>query len=163
MYLSLLQTLTAFPLNVTISGSSAAKHEPHLFCHTDLMAVPSIFCPVLQDSAPYLPLRWPPWRNTSLDPWQQVLLILTPPLLVLDFSVLKREIRLCQCIDYRGLNDITVKNRYPLLLSSSAFDHIQGAWFFMKVDLRNAYLVGIREGDEWKTAFKTLTKDTMSI
>lgn len=60
------------------------------------------------------------------------------------------------CIDYRGLNEITVKNRYPLPLMSSAFEILQGAKIFTKLDLRNAYyLVRIREGDEWKTAFNT--------
>ena len=58
------------------------------------------------------------------------------------------------CIDYRGLNTITVKNRYPIPLISSAFATLQKARFFTKLDLRNAYhLVWIREGDEWKTAF----------
>ncbi len=62
------------------------------------------------------------------------------------------------CIDYRGLNDITVKNRYPLPLMSSAFELLQGAAIFTKLDPRNAYhLVRIREGDEWKTAFNTPT------
>ncbi len=60
------------------------------------------------------------------------------------------------CIDYQGLNGITVKNTYPLPLMSSAFEHLQGASFFTKLDLRNAYhLVRMREGDEWKTAFNT--------
>ncbi len=60
------------------------------------------------------------------------------------------------CIDYRGLNDITVNYRYPLPLMSSAFEILQGAKVFTKLDLRNAYhLVRIKEGDEWKTAFNT--------
>ncbi|KAI2646142.1 Transposon Tf2-9 polyprotein [Labeo rohita] len=72
------------------------------------------------------------------------------------FFVKKKDGSLRPCIDYRGLNDITVKNRYPLPLMSSAFDLLQGAEFFTKLDLRNAYhLVRIREGDEWKTAFNT--------
>ncbi len=55
-----------------------------------------------------------------------------------------------------GLNGITVKNRYPLPLMSSAFEILQGAKVFTKLDLRNAYhLVRIKEGDEWKTAFNT--------
>ena len=72
------------------------------------------------------------------------------------FFVAKKDKSLRPCIDYRGLNDITIKNRYPLPLMSSAFDQLQGAKIFTKLDLRNAYhLVRIREGDEWKTAFNT--------
>uniref|UniRef100_A0A8C1LRZ5 Gypsy retrotransposon integrase-like protein 1 n=1 Tax=Cyprinus carpio TaxID=7962 RepID=A0A8C1LRZ5_CYPCA len=74
------------------------------------------------------------------------------------FFVGKKDGSLRPCIDYRGLNDITVKNRYPLPLMSSAFELLQGATIFTKLDLRNAYhLVRIREGDEWKTAFNTPT------
>uniref|UniRef100_A0A8D3E617 Retrotransposon-derived protein PEG10 n=1 Tax=Scophthalmus maximus TaxID=52904 RepID=A0A8D3E617_SCOMX len=72
------------------------------------------------------------------------------------FFVGKKDNTLRPCIDYRGLNDITIKNRYPLPLISSAFELLQGATIFTKLDLRNAYhLVKIREGDEWKTAFNT--------
>ena len=74
------------------------------------------------------------------------------------FFVGKKDLSLRPCIDYRGLNDITVKNRYPLPLLSSAFELLQGATVFTKLDLRNAYhLVRMREGDEWKTAFNTPT------
>ncbi len=60
------------------------------------------------------------------------------------------------CIDYRGLNNITVKNRYPLPLMATAFELLQGTTIFTKLDFRNAYhLVRIREGGEWKTAFNT--------
>ncbi|KAI3364204.1 hypothetical protein L3Q82_010812 [Scortum barcoo] len=51
-----------------------------------------------------------------------------------------------------------LKNRYPLPLISSAFELLDGATVFTKLDLRNAYhLVRIRDGDEWKTAFNTPT------
>uniref|UniRef100_A0A9J8BR74 ribonuclease H n=1 Tax=Cyprinus carpio carpio TaxID=630221 RepID=A0A9J8BR74_CYPCA len=74
------------------------------------------------------------------------------------FFVEKKDGLLRPCIDYRGLNDITVKNRYPLPLMSSAFELLQGATIFTKLDLRSAYhLVRIREGDEWKTVFNTHT------
>jgi hypothetical protein len=60
------------------------------------------------------------------------------------------------CINYWGLNDITVKNRYPLPLISSASEPLQGGTVFSKLDLQNTYqLVQIWEGDEWKTAFNT--------
>lgn len=49
-----------------------------------------------------------------------------------------------------------VKNKYPLPLLTSAFELLQRATVFTKLDLRNAYhLVRIREWDEWKTAFNT--------
>ena len=72
------------------------------------------------------------------------------------FFVSKKDSSLRPCIDYRGLNNITVKNKYPLPLISSAFVPLHGAVVFSKLELRNAYhLVHIREGDEWKTAFNT--------
>ena len=72
------------------------------------------------------------------------------------FFVEKKDHSLRPCIDYRGLNDITIKDRYPLPLLNSAFESLHGATIFTKLDLRNAYhLVRIREGDEWKTAFNT--------
>ena len=55
------------------------------------------------------------------------------------FFVGKKDKSLRPCIDFRGLNDITVKNRYPLPLLSSAFEMLQGATVFSKLDLRNAY------------------------
>lgn len=72
------------------------------------------------------------------------------------FFVGKKDGSLRPCIDYSPLNDITVKNRYPLPLISSAFELLQTATVFTKLDLRNAYhLIRIREGDEWKTGFNT--------
>ena len=72
------------------------------------------------------------------------------------FFVSKKDRSLRPCIDYRGLNNIMLNNKYPLPLISSAFVPLHGAVVFSKLDLRNAYhLVRIREGDEWKTAFNT--------
>ncbi len=74
------------------------------------------------------------------------------------FFVGKKDGELRPCIDYRALNKITVRNRYPLPLMASAFELLQGASIFSKLDLRNAYhLVRIQQGDEWKTAFNTPT------
>ena len=74
------------------------------------------------------------------------------------FFVAKKDGSLRPCIDYRGLNDITIKDRYPLPLMSSAFELLHGSTIFSKLDLGSAYhLVRIREGDEWKTAFNTPT------
>lgn len=60
------------------------------------------------------------------------------------------------CVDYRALNNITIKNRYPLPLIPEALDRLKSAQIYTKLDLRGAYnLVRIKEGDEWKTAFRT--------
>lgn len=80
----------------------------------------------------------------------------TSPVGAGGFFVKKKDSSLRPCIDYRGLNGITIRNKYPLPLLDSAFAPLQRARWFTKLDLRNAYhLVRIRKGDEWKTAFKT--------
>ncbi|KAL0150494.1 hypothetical protein M9458_054311 [Cirrhinus mrigala] len=72
------------------------------------------------------------------------------------FFVEKRNGGLRPCIDYRGLNNITVKYRYPLPLVPSALEQLLEARIYSRLDLRSAYnLIRIREGDEWKTAFLT--------
>ena len=60
------------------------------------------------------------------------------------------------CVDYRGLNNITIKNQYPLPLIGESLDRLGRAKRFTQLDLTNAYhRMRIREGDEWKTAFRT--------
>ena len=50
--------------------------------------------------------------------------------------VKKKDGTLRMCIDFRGLNQITVKNKYPLSLIEELFEQLQGASFFSKLDLR---------------------------
>jgi hypothetical protein len=60
------------------------------------------------------------------------------------------------CVDYHGLNKVTIANRYPLLIMSELQDRVRGAKIFTKIDLKNGYnLIWIKPRDEWKTAFKT--------
>ncbi|KAK3517158.1 hypothetical protein QTP86_019099, partial [Hemibagrus guttatus] len=80
----------------------------------------------------------------------------TPPAAAGFFFVRKKDGGLRPCIDYGGLNAITVRYPYPLPLVPAALEQLRGARVFTKLDLRSAYnLVRIREGDEWKTAFHT--------
>nr|GEZ48809.1 putative reverse transcriptase domain-containing protein [Tanacetum cinerariifolium] len=60
------------------------------------------------------------------------------------------------CINYRELNKLTIKNRYPLPRIDDLFGQLQGSWFFLKIDLRSGYhQLRVHEDDISKTAFKT--------
>jgi hypothetical protein len=70
--------------------------------------------------------------------------------------VLKADGTMRLCVDYRGLNKVTIKNRYPIPLVGEMLDRLSKAKLFTKLDLCDAYhRLRIKEGDEWKTAFKT--------
>ena len=60
------------------------------------------------------------------------------------------------CVDYRKLNEITIKNRYALPLMSELFDRLKNAKYFTRLDMYDAYnQLRIAPGDEYKTAFRT--------
>jgi hypothetical protein len=72
------------------------------------------------------------------------------------FFVKKKDSSLRLVQDYRALNAATVKNRYPLPLIDDLVNKLQGARYFTKLDVRWGYNnVRIKEGDEWKAAFRT--------
>ena len=72
------------------------------------------------------------------------------------FFIKKKDSSLRLVQDYRALNTITVKNKYPLPLISELINKLQGAKYFTKLDVRWGFNnVQMKDGDEWKAAFRT--------
>ena len=73
----------------------------------------------------------------------------------------KKDKTLRLCIDYRQLNRVTIKNRYPLPRIDDLFDQLRGARVYSKIDLRTGYHhLRVRDTDIPKTAFRTRYRDT---
>ena len=72
------------------------------------------------------------------------------------FFIKKKDRKLLPVQDYRKLNTITIKNRYYLPLISKLISKLKNAKYFTKIDIRWGYNnIHMREGDEWKAAFRT--------
>ncbi|GBG76158.1 hypothetical protein CBR_g21907, partial [Chara braunii] len=86
------------------------------------------------------------WIRPSVSPYGSPVL----------FVPKKKEGTLRMCIDYRGLNVITVKNREPLPRIDNLLERVQGCRYFSKIDLKSGYhQIAIRSEDQHKTAFQT--------
>ncbi|CAN4128393.1 unnamed protein product [Withania somnifera] len=83
--------------------------------------------------------------RSSVSPWGAPVLF-----------VKKKDGSMRMCIDYRRLNKVTVKNKYPFPRIDDLFDRLRGAAVFSKIDLRSGYhRLRIRTEDVPKTAFRT--------
>lgn len=108
------------------------------------------------------PYRYSPQHKDEIE--RQVRELLTAGLNVHSTSsfaspvllVLKKDGSWRFCVDYRKLNAVTVKNRFPMPLIDEIQDGLAGTQYFTKLDMRSGYhQIRMKEEDEYKTAFKT--------
>jgi len=70
--------------------------------------------------------------------------------------VKKKDGSSCLCVDYRQLNKMTIKNKYPLLRIDDLMDQLHGSSVFLKIDLWSGYhQILVKEDDVQKTTFKS--------
>ena len=72
------------------------------------------------------------------------------------FFVKEKTGKMRLVVDYRGLNAITIKDKYPIPLMTTVMVQVQESTWFTKLHLKNGFnLIRVKASDEWKTAFKT--------
>lgn len=120
--------------------------------------------PLLPGAIPFntKPYHYSPQMKTEIE--EQVTQLLQSGLITHSSSPFASPVLLVKkkdgtwrfCVDYRKLNDLTIKNRFPLPIIEEILDELHGATFFTKLDMKSGYhQIRMLPADEYKTAFKT--------
>ena len=120
--------------------------------------------PLFPDAVPFnsRPYRYSPMHKDEIE--RQIKELLTAGLITHSSSPFASPVLLVQkkdgswrfCVDYRKLNDLTIKNRFPLPIIEEILDELFGSQFFSKLDMTSGYhQIRMLPADEYKTAFKT--------
>jgi len=120
--------------------------------------------PLLPDAVPInsMPYHYSPQHKSEIE--QQVQDLLSAGLIVHSHSPFASPVLLVKkkdgswrfCVDYRKLNNMTIKNRFPMPIIEEILDELHGARLFTKLDMKSGYhQIRMLPEDEFKTAFKT--------
>ncbi|GJS45026.1 putative reverse transcriptase domain-containing protein [Tanacetum coccineum] len=145
--------------DVIIGMDWLSNHKAKIICHEKVVRIPLLDGKVLRvlgerpEEKARLLMRLPPLREIE---FRIELIPGAVPIAKSPYRLAPSELEELMCIDYRELNKLTVKNRYPLPRIDDLFDQLQGSQFFSKIDLRTRYhQLRVREDDIPKTAFRT--------
>nr|GEY89116.1 putative reverse transcriptase domain-containing protein [Tanacetum cinerariifolium] len=133
--------------NMIIGIDWLSNRKDEIICHEKVMRIPLPDGKVLRvlGERPKEKVRLLGFVQPSSSPWEAPVLF-----------VKKNDGSCRMCIDYRELNKLTVKNRYPLRKIDDLFDQLKGSQFFSKIYLRSGYhQLRVHENDIPKTAFRT--------
>lgn len=121
--------------------------------------IPLLLGAALVNSKPY---RYSPQHKDEIERQVQELLGAglishsTSPFASPVLLVLKKDGSWRFCVDYRRLNALTIKNRFPMPLIEEILDELAGTRYFTKLDMRSGYhQIRMKAADEYKTVFKT--------
>ncbi|XP_073268753.1 uncharacterized protein [Populus alba] len=154
---NILSAITRKMIRKGMQGFLAYLHDVNMeVSGIEQVLIVKEFIDVFPDDLPGLPPNREIEFCIDLDPGTKPISMALYRMAPAELKELKKQIQDLMCIDYRQLNRVTVKNRYPLPRIDDLFDQLQGAQCFSKIDLRSGYhQLRIRNEDIYKTAFRT--------